>query len=211
MNERTQKFVEETTSGGDSVLERLLGGGVRQSITIPVPGWRGKPKDEGGLDARVTIWLLGYDELAKAETDALTFLRDKLKLTESDLDRLEGVRDLEVKVQTLHRALRDVERPTVVWARHASSIRQLEPDVIQALYEAFIEFSSARSPFQHIASAAELEEVISYLGKGPAAETFFSRYDSTSLRRIARSLADQLQKLTRERSSDSSSPNASDL
>jgi hypothetical protein len=210
MKEETKKWADATANGPASVLEGLLGNGAhRQSTTIDFPGWRGKPTDEGGFAARVTIWLLGFDELAAAENDALAFLREKLKMSESDIDRLEGVRDLEVKVQTLFRALRSTEQPTVPFARYTQSIRQLEPDTIQALYDSFIEFSVARSPFLAIKNPEELDEVVEYLGKGLMDETYLSRFDAPTLRRILRSLAVRLVKQASRSSSDSSSPSGS--
>lgn len=215
MDEKTQKFVDDASKGG-SVLEAMFGGASainRQSRTIAFPGWRGKPVDEGGLGARVTIWLLGYDEIAEAEIAANAFLREKYKFGETDFDRYwdHELRTKEIKVQTLLCALRDPETPTRPFARYARTIRQLDTDTIDALYRAFIEFLSSRSPFEHVSEkAGELEELIDALGKGQAAEIFFSRYDSISLQRIAISLAARLVKLTRANSSRSSSASDSD-
>lgn len=204
MQDKTKEWADAQAAGG-STLESLMSS-ARQSITIDFPGWRGKPKDQGGLEARVTLWLLGFDELTQAELAALKFMRDSLKMSENDVDRLEGVRDFEVKVQTLHRAMRSVEQPTVPFARFEATIRQLEPDTVQALYDAFIEFSAARSPFQHLKGLDELSEVLEYLGKGLLDETYLARFDATSLRRITRSLAVQVSKLASASSSGSSLP-----
>lgn len=208
MNPNAKQAVDAIAENG-CVLETLLGEEAqqRQSHTIAFPGWRGKSLDEGGKGIRVKIWALGFDELGRAEIDANKYLRESYGLSDVDLDRYwnHELRDKEIKVQTLHRALRDVDAPTKPFARYVASIRQLDPDTIDALYREFIAFLHDRSPFAHVTSDEELEEMIDALGKEPTREIFFARLDSISLQRITTTLAVRLARLTRERSSDSSS------
>jgi len=193
LNDETKKFADTAGAGG-STLEKMLGEGMaRPCKTMAFPGWRGKPKEEGGQGARVALWELGFDEVAKAEAEALEFLATAYKLDRYDVKALlPEILDVETKVRTLHSALRNPDAPTVPFARQVVSLRQLAPEEIQALYEAVIMFTRERSPFITLKSLGELEEVLAYLGKGPASETYFLRFDSVTRASIANALADRL-------------------
>lgn len=195
MTPEAKEWVDKVGAGGMGMLEQMLQGNVRPTKTIPFPGYRGKPKDEGGLGWRVAIWALGADETMDADAAAMEFLSTRWKIDRYDVKALFPVElDLEQKVQQLLKALRNPEAPTQPFARLAQSIRQLDPDEIQALFEMSLEFQRARSPLHVVKSLEELTEVLQYLGKASTDEIFLRRYDAVSLRFIVSELVSRYMK-----------------
>jgi len=185
---------------GPSPLSRLVGDGPRPMKVIEFPGERGK---ETGTS--VGIWNLRDNETRQARIDAIKFLQDVCKLTELHLAYNPTLGEDEQKTQLLFRALRDPQTPIRAFAQSPAELREhLTPDEREALFAAYLEFVDERSPIKRLTDK-EVEELCSALGKESTTTTTLSSYDSASLKNIVRELANQLTKLTKRLSLDTSS------
>jgi hypothetical protein len=163
----------------------------RPNRVIPFPGERGE-KLPG-----VMLWCLSKGELGRIRIATIRYLQETCKLTEVHLANDTSLAEEEFKTQLLFEACRDAKEPKRRWFRSDNAVRDfLEPDECEALFQAYLDFVDERSPLKKIRSDAELDKIVSALGKDATARTLLNSYDSVSLRSIARELAIRLITLT---------------
>lgn len=165
---------------GLSCLMRLLGEGGRDHKVVPWPGRRGRPREEGGQAARVGLWALGTDEAADAYQAAWDHFTKAKGMSADALERHPGLLDTERKVQMLFRALRHPDDTNKPFARSPAELRQVHPDEIAALFNAFVQYQDSRSPLDRVKTIEELEGQLDALGKGLIDEDFLNSYDSVT-------------------------------
>jgi len=190
-------------------IEKLFSVVSRPCKTLDFPGPRGESKD-GSPKLRVALWALTHGETRAAHTAALVWLIKGSGLSVDHLAHDAGwLLEDEKKVQILFRALRDPEQPERAFAPTVEMLRDgLTSDELQSLFNEYLTWLDARSPLRRVETPEELDALVNSLGKGLEDETSLVYYDSVSLRRIVRSLAVRLVKLTRESSSSSLSLSA---
>ena len=196
------------------LLASLLG--PRAEKTIPLPGYLGKPIEEGGKGASCVLYALGFDEIADAHMDARAWIAKKYNLDPHDVEIFAAdILDLEKQVQVVFRACRDPQSPTTLQlAKYVTDVRRMPPDDIRWLHDQAIEWASENSEYTKVKLDELGKMVLEDVGKGGVPEIFWQRCDSVTLRSIARLLAKELGnsrlRISRlERSLDTSPPSNS--
>jgi len=119
--------------------------------------------------------------------------------------------DLETKIQLLAVALCEPAPPHAPVVASADELRGLiEANDAGQLFEVYADFLAERSPLSRAKSMAEVEAVVTALGKGMTSVSRLTSFDSTTLRSALYSLAVRHEMLTSSNSSPSSPSTALD-
>ena len=181
-----------------SLLSKLLG--PRAETTIPMPGRMGRAPEDGGEGATVTLWELGADEISDANDDAIRFLAKKYKQELADVRVLVAPEtvDIEIKVQTLFRAMRDPSNSKQPFAAYDNEVRRLAPYDVQWLYERFLDHQAANSEYLSHKLEDLQRMVLEDLGKTQTPEDFWQRCDGGTARYLAMGLERKCAMLIRQ-------------
>jgi hypothetical protein len=178
------------------VLDELLEG-ERPIKLVPFPGDQAKHR---GLS--VGLWSLSQHETTATRLAAIRFVRETYKILEPRLPEEVDILDEEVKLHTLHEAMRDPRAPDRRAASSLGTLRQvLTPDLREALWTEYLIWIDATSPLQRVESSAEVERIVDAVGKAPDDESCCRHFDIVSLRRIVLSLGRTVATLRRANSS----------
>lgn len=191
-----------------STLRQLLGAAPveHKVLELSGPAWGPLAGQRVGLRA------LSAQQQLQGVADAIAWLTTTAKMDRDDVYTETGQAslDLETKVQWLSRALVQVEDPKRAWVEGPADVRELlRPEQVTWLFDRYAEYQRERSPYELLADAKKLEEVVDGLGKGWISPTSLSSCDASSLRYIALGLASRLRSLTTLPSSGTGSPDAS--
>jgi len=198
---------------GGTRLAQMLGGYLppRRKFELDL-----QRADANGAPVTVRVVIaaraLSTRETEEAHAEAIKWLIGQGAHQREDLIGATGdsVLELELMTQLLARALMDPERHREPFAKDAAALRDaMFPDEIEACFREYTAFQAERSPIRGLRSADELREVVDALGKGQTSQINLLRFDVVSLRSISLSLADQVARLTRPISSDTSPPSES--
>ena len=144
----------------------------------------------------------------KAVADALAFLTGpKCGMSEEYLygtSNGAAELDLETRVQILATALVDPEPPHPRLVDSADSLRELlDATELSQLFDIYVDWLATRNPISQAKSLAEVEAVLTQLGKGMTPPCRLTSFDSSTLRSALHSLAVKLERLTSSNSSPS--------
>lgn len=177
---------------------------ARRFRTLPFPGKRGKPIDDGGDGWTVGMIPLGLDQIQAAYREAWDYLTVKLKCSLDWMDTHPDQLEAERRVQVLAVCLREADNHTKRFGS-AGDIRRLHPDEVAALFTSFLAYQNDESPISRAKGFAEVEDELAALGKGQTQSDFLLRFDSVSLVSIITELASRWMILSTAQPSDSSS------
>lgn len=184
------------------------GGAARETAFARRMGSRTRPHSEprawpGDPEFRFRLWALTDHEVTGCRARALLFLQtyfkglDAATPAELYLAADEDFFTEEFERQLLAAALRDPDAPDYPLADVGELRLQIGPDERRALMAAYNDWLDACSPLTKVRTEAELQELVSVLGKEPSAREYLSYCDIVTLRSIARALAGRLTAQTR--------------
>jgi len=155
----------------------------------------------------IGIRILLDEEIDQARAEAVQYVHLKakaLKLTPNDL--LDGDPELlsrEMQRQIVYKAIIDTDSVgadgcpvdpksgPVPFFSAPMAVRQADSVFVETLFQLYTDHQDYVSPLLTAITQEDLNEVVSTLGKGLAAEAYLGLYDAPTLRRLLRTLASQ--------------------
>lgn len=147
-------------------------------------------------DVEVGVRVLADHEFDSARVEAQGYAKKIRADLEIDPDFLER----EARRQIIWRAFVDPADHTRPFFPSDKDVRELDSEILRALFELYYEHQAWCSPLRHL-SQDQAKELADALGKAPEPRALLVDFDSDSLRSLCISLASALRSISQQSSS----------